>query len=798
MSQELHYTSVPRGLKPGSRGFGTVAATANLPDSLADRLEALSGYQAVYPPGDPSEALNPVAFVHVRLTVGGYVQEVLSRIGPAGLDYSGRPNKYAHHVILEPGERPDAGPAWLLGQPGFISAAWAGEPRILAEGPPVPRGDRPPGVAEAWQSLTGDAGWAGVLAEAFLADPRRPVFLVFRPGVELLPLFVEAIALLPASRRWDVEFSTYLTTLPPGISCSWRGVLEGSPEAKRARRLPNALIVDLCRPLGRAQGGGLVHLARTGQPIEIPEAAVPASAEARRESGPTPVVTAGPPPRLPTAVGPRPRTVAAGRDWVPDLATDGSLLAGSSLRSRRRPLGRVAAIVAAAVLVPIVASVSLSSAVRQRLGLESAPGPIAAGHPAHPVDVPKVAPAHAEAPPDEIPLSEADAIPDPATIPVAEADLRPAAEAPAADAPRPSPPAEKARREPMILAFATPDVPRSGLGGPARQDRAIPLPEDADERIEILNGLGFRLAAVPGASRAWDVATRTGSGIGGGFVLARLIQADARTWRFQWTEKAKTQATQVEGFKDAILGLHGRGGRPIYVLLRGVERVSERPLVVWKDQRILYDKPEPRVRSVEWAGVPDPLEGSRWKPRILRWRVVVTRPETAAGAGDRPRRVFEPRPDPDGKATAAEPALECDLVPGEVKLRLAIDPARPGLIEVRIETDLDGLLLGRDNRDTRLDELRKATPRAKDGSDRDPLEYRRGRLARLRENEAKNGPEIKDLEKQVADLERIREIRETVDLLTKNARVELSVVIGLDVDGPGILEIARVGEFGRK
>ena len=28
MSQELHYTSVPRGLKPGSRGFGTVAATA--------------------------------------------------------------------------------------------------------------------------------------------------------------------------------------------------------------------------------------------------------------------------------------------------------------------------------------------------------------------------------------------------------------------------------------------------------------------------------------------------------------------------------------------------------------------------------------------------------------------------------------------------------------------------------------------------------------------------------------------------------------------------------------------------
>ena len=26
---------------------------------------------------------------------------VLSRIGPSGMDYSGRPNKYAHHVVLE-------------------------------------------------------------------------------------------------------------------------------------------------------------------------------------------------------------------------------------------------------------------------------------------------------------------------------------------------------------------------------------------------------------------------------------------------------------------------------------------------------------------------------------------------------------------------------------------------------------------------------------------------------------------------------------------------------------------------
>ena len=110
MSQELHYTSVARGLKPGTRGFGTVATTANLPETLAERLEGLSAYRAVYPPGDPSAPLNPVAYVHVRLTVGNHLLDALSRIGPAGLDYSGRPNKYAHHIMLEPQERRKAAP----------------------------------------------------------------------------------------------------------------------------------------------------------------------------------------------------------------------------------------------------------------------------------------------------------------------------------------------------------------------------------------------------------------------------------------------------------------------------------------------------------------------------------------------------------------------------------------------------------------------------------------------------------------------------------------------------------------
>ncbi len=222
-------------------------------------------------------------FSHLRLTLGGKVLNVLSRIGPAGLDYSGRPNKYAHHVILEGDERPEAGPAWLLAQPGFMQWAWEGDARELREGRVPPVGDRPGGVARAWHALSGDGGWAGVLAESFLADPKRPVLLFFRPGMDLLPLIVDAVALLPPARRWDVDFSTYFTGLQQGASCVWRAVLEGSPEAENARRLPGALVVDLTNQLGRATGGALVHWARTGERAALqPEFPVPSSDVGRR------------------------------------------------------------------------------------------------------------------------------------------------------------------------------------------------------------------------------------------------------------------------------------------------------------------------------------------------------------------------------------------------------------------------------------------------------------------------------------------------------------------------------------
>lgn len=311
MSQELVYTSAPQGLKVGSRGFCTVASTAGMPAALAERLESLSGYRHVFPPQDPQARNNPVAWSHLIVSLGGKCYHVVSRVADAGLDYSQRSNKLAHHVAFEPGELPLGGPAWCLAQPGFVRSTWNEQPQTLPAGRAVPNGDRPPAPCTAWQRATGDAGWAGVLAQS--ADQRQGAFIIFSPGTDLLPLMVEALALVPPARRWEVTFSTYVTKLPPGVDCRWRCVVAGSEEALAAQRTPGATVIDLTQPLGKAPSSQLVECARTGQTppshhAAPARAAMPMTLQAaesvldaellndRRQIGPTPATP--PPPAL--------------------------------------------------------------------------------------------------------------------------------------------------------------------------------------------------------------------------------------------------------------------------------------------------------------------------------------------------------------------------------------------------------------------------------------------------------------------------------------------------------------------
>ncbi|MHB1556253.1 MAG: GAP1-N2 domain-containing protein [Isosphaeraceae bacterium] len=861
MSQELHYTSVPRGLKPGSRGFATVAATAGLPDAMAERLEGLSGYQAVYPPGDPSESLNPVAFVHVRLSVGSQRQDVLSRIGPAGLDYSGRPNKYAHHIVLGPDERPAAGPAWLLSQPGLFQDSWQGEPRTIPDGPAVPRGDRPPGVAQRWQAITGDAGWAGVLAESFLADPRRPVFLVYSPGTELLPLFVEAIALLPPSRRWDVDFSTYLTNLPPGIHCAWRGVLDGSAEAKNARRLPGALFIDLVRPAGRARGGGaLVHFARTGERLAEEPGRPAAAASATRlghgsaagagagSAGTNDLAATFGPPRPPTAGPggpPRPSGDGVSDDnALPDLAAqlfqDGSWREGEVLASRRRRHPAVAPVAAVLAVLIVALSIYASPAARRWIGLDhhflDGDRPGAARGPANGGGVGTthtVADAKAKAGAEAKPGGPAMPLPVAGTTPLDSHS--PKASPPKADSSRTPqradvPPARSlVPVPPVVLAVATPDLSRSSLGKGSSSRGEIALPRPADDRVILRNASAFLLVEVPRTPQTWEIATRSNSVFAAAFALARLTRVDDRTWQFAWTDKAKSKSTVVAELKDAILEFHAQDGGLLHVMLRGVPPRVDRPIDVWKEQRLVEDPKGLIMRSVPWTTNPDALDRTRWKPVIRRWRAVISRPEPRDGGNgngngegkgdgaDGPRRVVEPDPvavpeaaaddkengkgKGNGKARVA-PAdappppvpLEGALIPGEVKLRLGITPDHPGNITVRIEYDPARVHDGREARATRLDKLCQNTPRDRSGELRDPLAYRNERLRGLRDNGEGTQRERQRLEQEIAELKSLNQLRETEDLLDQPARVTLSLVVSLDVEGVGLIDISRIGD----
>ena len=133
---ELVYTSRrARAMRPGSSGFCTVAMTHAMPAALVDRLESLSSYQPIFPPGSESAAKNPIIHAHWRVAAAGRARSVLSRIEFAGLDYTQRPNKLAYHVVVDPAQQPPAGPAWTISQPGVMLKKWSGEPVLLAEQP---------------------------------------------------------------------------------------------------------------------------------------------------------------------------------------------------------------------------------------------------------------------------------------------------------------------------------------------------------------------------------------------------------------------------------------------------------------------------------------------------------------------------------------------------------------------------------------------------------------------------------------------------------------------------------------
>lgn len=273
MSHQLWYTSAERGLTPGSRGFCTVKATRGIPQPLAQRLESLSGYAHLFSPKANGNPDNPVAYHFIHLQQGGRTWYVLSRVCDAGLDYSGRTNKFAHHVVLDRDELPPAGPAWLMSQPGFFDEAWDGTVGIVDSRKPIARHDRPPAPCERWQQAAGDAGWAGVLAESAIQTAMAPAHVIVPADVSALPLLEEALALLPPEVRWSTTFSTLFTDqFPADVSLRWRVLIDGTREAARAANIHHQPVINLTqrRPVPASLLSPGVEAARQGTLLRPP------------------------------------------------------------------------------------------------------------------------------------------------------------------------------------------------------------------------------------------------------------------------------------------------------------------------------------------------------------------------------------------------------------------------------------------------------------------------------------------------------------------------------------------------
>ncbi len=313
MSVELLYTSAPKGLRQGSRGFCTVLSTVGTPINLATRLESLSGYRHLFATDSEEANSNPVAYSHVKFTLAGQQTSVVSRVAAYRADYSGRTNKLAHHIVINLSEAPPAGPAWLIQQPGFMRTRWDGKCGTPATGPVIPQADQAGTVCKLWQRQTGDAGWGGVVADAF-ANPNRagkPTWIIYTIDQRdsLLELLNESIALLPPHQRWNATFSTYAAALPPDIDCRVRCVVEGSEEARFAaargqviQLVPKPYAGAVSECVSRARGISLVVAERAPSVTVIPSAEAADQAETPPGTPPlpNPAVVAAEMPDLPS------------------------------------------------------------------------------------------------------------------------------------------------------------------------------------------------------------------------------------------------------------------------------------------------------------------------------------------------------------------------------------------------------------------------------------------------------------------------------------------------------------------
>ena len=271
---ELIYTSVPRGLLLGRSGFCPVAWTQGMPTNYIAFLDRMDSY-IHHLPDQVFDVEEPLVCYSCRYCKFGRRSLVLvSRIVPAGLDFQGKDNKIAHHLIFVDEQKylalPEGGISVCLAEENFLSR-WEQAPGLLPPFSPQTRSLNS-NIAQQWQSITGDAGWAGVIAEFFLRNLSPGFYIEYPPSTPariLLELTAEISRLLPKSRLLEFTFSTFFIQTPVNWDCYLRFCQSDSPLLSPLRQAQAKHFLSFMEPQpipAEWQEWDLVKVARFGLP----------------------------------------------------------------------------------------------------------------------------------------------------------------------------------------------------------------------------------------------------------------------------------------------------------------------------------------------------------------------------------------------------------------------------------------------------------------------------------------------------------------------------------------------------
>lgn len=192
MSFELIHTSVPRDLD-GQSGFGVAAMTRGLPRQLRDALVGWSDGSELQDTADR-------AISYAVCQVGGTAWPVLTCVTRCGADWSGRANRVAHHLVLEPGDRCIEGPIALARAFAFA--------RDVPEVGLRPAPSLPEPMQDRGMPSRVDPAWIDVLADRMSTPDASAVAVRLPRGLDPLALLAAVTARVEPGRRWAVQWST--------------------------------------------------------------------------------------------------------------------------------------------------------------------------------------------------------------------------------------------------------------------------------------------------------------------------------------------------------------------------------------------------------------------------------------------------------------------------------------------------------------------------------------------------------------------------------------------------------------